>query len=470
MVIRSKRLAGELMLACAGKIKALCYSSLFSVLCALWDRKQTTFMILRSYIACSRCKKVTMLRVGLGARILERVIYCCKNCNSEICIVIKADVNDLAGSGLTSIEGGERLEVGKVPPEAAFAITAHSDFPTMITPPTDFMDSPYLQAVQRVGIEAFMNRAPRQGILDAMAEQHSADLERLTRNFLDENWTFFDQDAQQWIGGRFDVNNHYSRIRAMNVIFGFVTGPVTASKVHVQTVSAMSARLVKVAQANAGAYKAFLEEVCRNQWLDRSFHDFFRLSPVFVRASDDFRQVLIDYDPEDRKCSFPNGLRITRTSGFDSIRQLYVDAYEAMSRSFTILSGLMNIESRGDANTYPPAPKQYKKFMPASMLAFEKAANAPKIAMIETDPLLSLLTEGILQPSLRNAVGHFSWNYDPNNSVIVFSDRSAASKTVSIAYGELLIKIIKLLVSLYEISNFLSMMLEDAIRLGIVAE
>jgi hypothetical protein len=167
--------------------------------------------------------------------------------------------------------------------------------------------------------------------------------------------------------------------------------------------------------------------------------------------------VLSEWDPGDPNREIDAALRVPGQGRFHEVKALYVDAYEATARGLTIVTAIINLRDRRDADAYPTHPDLGRRFAPASLDDFHRQSNAPKLAYLRGDPLFESWLVPALDPKLRNAIGHYTAAYDPGTGDISYAvDRVGTRETLS--YGQFLLRVFRLVVRTHQLNHLVKML------------
>lgn len=103
------------------------------------------------------------------------------------------------------------------------------------------------------------------------------------------------------------------------------------------------------------------------------------------------------------------------TSTFDTVKQLYLDLYEALGNLLIIPVALNNIKYRGDAEKLPAVEKNA-----VSLEDFIGLTKAVRYHFCLENEIYTKFLEITVNPKLRNAIGHNDLEYDTTSQLITY--------------------------------------------------
>ncbi|HVN33105.1 MAG TPA: hypothetical protein VMT45_14075, partial [Thermoanaerobaculaceae bacterium] len=311
--------------------------------------------------------------------------------------------------------------------------------------------SPFITAIMRLGPE-YEKRMRRIASFYGLLASDGPEFQRITRNFLLENWDHFGKGIGKYLD--WPVEQPIDRQRALFQLLEIMLGGVFTSEGHVGLISTMYNELTSLLRSSRPQFIAFINEALVGGYLRDSRRALLELLLRFVERADDFRSVLPYWDPADLRSSFPPDLAVTAPRAFHELKSLYVDLYEAIARALTLVSGIANVQRRGNHNLYAPHPTLGKKFAPHSMAEFHRKSNAPKVAYLSDLPWLEAWLAPALDSKLRNAIGHNSSHYNPRTGTIDYRLDGTGSVR-SISYGDFLFGILRLVRSALQMAHLI---------------
>ena len=122
---------------------------------------------------------------------------------------------------------------------------------------------------------------------------------------------------------------------------------------------------------------------------------------------------------------------------FNELRQLYIDAFETLSRLLTLIVGIEAIIHHGEL----AVPTKKGKM---SLDEFEVLANANKVGFVERYPIEDLFVP-VLDADFRNRIGHHSAHYDAStDEVIAYPSKKAGGVARKMRYTDFVHKVLAL--------------------------
>ncbi len=103
------------------------------------------------------------------------------------------------------------------------------------------------------------------------------------------------------------------------------------------------------------------------------------------------------------------------TSSFDSVKQFYLDAYEALGNLMIIPVALNNIKYRSDINAMNPVEKNV-----TSLEDYIKITKASRYHFCVDSEIYTGFLNILVNAKLRNAIGHNDVEYNSVNQLITY--------------------------------------------------
>jgi hypothetical protein len=155
----------------------------------------------------------------------------------------------------------------------------------------------------------------------------------------------------------------------------------------------------------------------------------------FMEAFHQFLPVIaLNYYPDHTPSSSYGDTQHITTITFETIKGLYADSFEWLSRSLVAFMAVANLDERGDINAMPRPTASMRQEI-TSLEAFKFLAHGAKQRFTSTSPLLSTYWNGLLNAELRNGLNHYKSRFDPVTQVVSYypyndSRRADASKNI----------------------------------------
>jgi hypothetical protein len=409
-------------------------------------------VIFRTYVACSGCQAVTALRLGIGYDESVPFEFECEACSQTISGILALDQESAQVLGLRNLAGAtQTFEDRDREPEADYVHTHHPDFPSREEGST----SPFIDAFSRHD-DAFPRQMARSAVASRAAVS-SSDIARLLKNYRRERWDHFASGAEAYLEGM-SLDTSVERDQALHVVCEFATVGLVGCEQHYEFMFKVNDALLACIRHSPAAARGFLRE-CTDNLDARSVRlSLYELIPRFLaRLPDDLKLALFEWNPEHLLAPFPSGLLVNSASRYHELKALYVDSYEALARSLTFLTGLVNLRERGDHDSYAPHPSM-PRFAPTSMADFARKSHAPKVEMLSGDPIFGDWSKGVLDAPLRNAIGHNQLVLDEPSEMVTYPlNRSGLVSAIS--YGEFQFKLLRTLFRCQEATHVLKLII-----------
>ena len=144
------------------------------------------------------------------------------------------------------------------------------------------------------------------------------------------------------------------------------------------------------------------------------------LQDLIYKVYDDFIKIYqrlipalaLQYCKDD---SFDFEVEGSTTSSFDSVKQFYLDVYEALGNLLVIPVALNNIKYRADANSMNPLEKNV-----SSLEDYIKLTKASRYHFCLNTEVYTDFLDVVVNAKLRNAIGHNDVEYDAVSQVITY--------------------------------------------------
>jgi hypothetical protein len=416
-------------------------------------------MNVRYPLKCHGCGSITVLRIGVSYREREPFEFACQECSQDISGIHVTDQKRYRVVGVEDLSGAEQAHSEE---GAKFYHQYHPDFATDTTTPTTPTGlgmSPFLQAMRRRGLDDLVVRVGRGQIFAETVQRRGNDIIRALRNHQKARWKQFDTDAQR-LGIRLQPPaDASSRLCAVSEVVNLLLSPIFQGGVHSSRVADADALLRNLASTDPAKLTDTLESLLSEGFLTAVQQQLLDIFARVVRLGNDLRPVLFEWDPENDTAPWPEHLAVKGPMRFHDLKTLYVDAYEALARALTAITALLNLRDRGGAANYAVHPDLGKKFSPKTLREFHKQNNAPKLAYLRGDPLFEPWILPALDPKLRNAIGHYSADYDPVDGRVSYIVDKATGKREELSYGEFMWGLTRILFCCFETHELLRTLL-----------
>lgn len=155
---------------------------------------------------------------------------------------------------------------------------------------------------------------------------------------------------------------------------------------------------------------------------------------------------------EDYEKEYSNDLYIT-TTDYDSIKDLYIDCFEFLSRISSLFVGISNMKSNCSKDLFPAPNTNY------DMVKYVNLTNGKKKEVISTYPSLNQYYLRTLDNEIRNGIGHNKTHYNAYTQIITYyynDRRPDAKKEISLIDFSFILyqQILKVFESLFLLNVF----------------
>jgi len=391
-------------------------------------------MIFRNALCCDTCGCITLLRISVGGREKDAFRYECERCFQEVTGLLTTDLS--AGALIDFSVRGARQVAETLDTQFDFWYHHCSSLPTLSAPNARELGiSPDLAARRQLGFDTAAERLEAAGTLLSVARESGTTLRQIARQYFAGNWQQFQLSAGRFMSDPLEMPQ--DRQRALFRLWDGFFAPLFLSEESSAFTLDMMRAIKGQSQVDRAALTGFLDEVVAAGHLPDSQRHLFLQFSRFTEVAEEFRPVLIFWDRAASEQEFPEGWTVTAPRSFDNTKSLYIDLFETVSQSLTLVVGFINLRLRGHHNRFAEHPVLGSRYAPKSLAEFARMSNAPKLAYIgEWSDLERWIVPG-MHPRIRDACAHSATRYDTATGNIQY--RFSASGSVrSISYGEFL--------------------------------
>lgn len=379
-------------------------------------------MIHRFGVICPGCDAQVVLRVSVGVDDVEPFFYVCGRCGSPTKVVQRLILKPSPHVEL-DLEGGEQFD-----PAAAVAgaqvITIHPEWPA-IPGAAEMWDkggSPFLYQFQLVG-DNLLPLMQRMATFRGLVDCDWAGFKRFARFYALQDWPRFDDHGKKLLGDAWPTPT--SELRRHDVFHQLalaVFRPILVPPI----VAACKADLASSLRAGpTPALAAYCRDRARAGVLRQYHQDVMaRLDFVARHKSAMLACLPVEFYKSGTEAALGE-LRLFRDE-FDALKAHYIDTYELAHKVLTLIVGVLNCAERGDPDAFDPAVQAQFRQRRMNNVAdvrnlgrFERLSNAPKRAFLAPLPEWGKLWDEMLDPGLRNPIGHHSARHDLATGTIV---------------------------------------------------
>jgi len=400
-------------------------------------------VVIRYVLKCTNCGARTLFRIRVGFSDRDPFEFECGRCSGPIRGELHLDQKNVKVLGLKNLEGAAE-ERGRSEEPTDFAQMHDNYFlvDSTATGPESF--SAFLKAFGRHGKDAIV-RSRNAAALERIIKDRPG-LTRVIRNYQRGQWEHFAVGLAEYLPDS-ATDSEPARLTALLTLLDLVHMPYLASSRHEEFINAAFQCADECGYLFRTAMPMMLTDLRAGGYLAASDRDATNLALRVLATAEELRPLIVDWDPEHPAARVDTRLRVAAIARFDSVKALYVDAYELLCRDLTVGTALANLRDRSNPNSYPTHPfKKFQRFRPRSIREFHQAAHAPKISFLVEYPLYIPWAQS-LDSSLRNAIGHNRITADSRTGLITYPARG---RTVELTYANFLAMVLSCLVFVHE--------------------
>lgn len=366
-------------------------------------------MVFNIFIKCQVCGCITRVRLQVGWQEKHPIEVACGKCGTSLSGSVKIR-QERPGLSFTFDNADEVQD-----DNADYIVECSGEFPTakqaeaadldglVITPFIRYMncmktDDSYEEFVQAVSK------------LNATAKKWKSYKRILT--LAKNNSEYLTQEIQKEFSGQFfQCRDESETLRAVHMIE--VHGLYSALRKDILDDLSFSAEILKMDSVQTKSLVGFLNS-----------HDGFHLEELqelIYKVYDEFMTVYqrlipalaIQYCKDN---SFDYEHEGSTTSSFDSVKQFYLDAYEALGNLLIIPVALNNIKYRSDINAMNPIEKNVN-----SLEDYIKLTKASRYHLCLDSEVYTGFLKTLVNAKLRNAIGHNDVEYNSVDQLSIFT-------------------------------------------------
>lgn len=365
-------------------------------------------MVINTFIKCQVCGSITRVRLQVGWQEEHPIVVVCGKCGTSLSGVIKIWQDRLGVE--SSFDNADEVSDDT----ADFMVECSGEFPTMkqgkaselegmvITPFIRYMncmkdDDSYEQFVKAVSQ------------LNVTAKKWK-DYKRIINLFQNNSEYLIQEIQKEFSGPFFQCRDESEVLRAVHMIE--VSGFYSSLKKEILDDLSFSSGILKLDSFQLKELIAFLNS-----------HDGYHLEELqelIYKIYDEFITVYQRLIPAFaiqycKDGSFNFEYEGSTTSNFNSVKQFYLDVYEALGNLLIIPVALNNIKYRSDLNSMNPIEKNV-----SSLENFIKLTKASRFHFCFNNEVYTSFLGVIVNAKLRNAIGHNDVEYNAVDQLITY--------------------------------------------------
>ncbi len=358
-------------------------------------------------VRCDTCGENTNIRFGMSNRDIQPVRFACQDCSSPIDIILEKERGQFIGA--TQVKGDSIFDAG------TNFVDLHLDFPVSFEPYV-MGNTPFLRAVARVGDkEMSLHRSRLNHLNDYIKYAH--DFKVVLKLYAKEKFKPFKLNVERV----FRIPVKSERLKDINAaLYKVIALMMMAYEYPLQSWSASDLAqdaMMEISSTNRLGLKAFLQEICKNNFLKNLQLDVLEIYPRMLDAELVMRPALfLDFDTEYAENRV--AMRVSAQS-FEEFKDLYKDISEIISRETVLVAGMNNLLKRGDHNAFAEKlATNGRNLAPENLNAFADVDFGRKLGFID-DSWHDILDDAA-NNKLRNAIAHYKAEYDDLTQVITY--------------------------------------------------
>lgn len=367
-------------------------------------------------LKCHVCEVPIDCRLGLSNRYFQPLLFACPSCGEPIYITMQLDKPP---NVKVKVKNAKRMVIEEPFDGSNPFIDLHLDFPVKFGP-YKMGHTPYMEAMQRVGIERMgfhFQRLERLNSLQGKTEE----LRRVLRLY-GRNNDLFGRLCLKHFGVKMESSKPQDVNAALYKTIATVFSPFSLPTENMESVEIHMKGIRQATNSSEDAFNTFIKEIIDNSFLNNIQQDCLKIYPLMLDGELVFRPALfLDIDQ-----NYGNDIVAFRVSShdFNSFKDLYKDISEILSRQLTLVAGINNVIHRGDHNEFDSKIKHY----PRSLNDFADIPYGFKLNHI-TDSWYNINTEAF-DNLLRNSIAHFKTEYDPASQIVKYFPKKEGMKQV----------------------------------------
>lgn len=363
-------------------------------------------MVFNEFIKCQVCGCVTRIRLQMGWQKEHPIIVTCGKCGTSLIGKVCQDPAGLRFSFDNADEVNEQF--------ADYIVECSGEFPTIKQHETNKEDliaiTPFIRA-----ISCMKDNDSYEQFRQAVSQLRDTELRwndyKRIFNLSQNNSEYLVQEIKKIFSGKFFQCRDESEIyRAVHMIE--VHGFYSALKREILDDLSFSSDILKLDPIQMKELVNYLDS-----------HDGYHLDglqTLIYKIYDEFIEVYKYLIPAFalqfcKDNAFDYEIEGSTTSTFDSVKQFYLDVYEALGTLMIIPVALNNIKYRADINLMKPIDNKV-----TSLDEFIGQTKATRFHYCDNNEMYSDFLNLLVNPKLRNAIGHNDVEFDSIKQLITY--------------------------------------------------
>lgn len=365
-------------------------------------------MVFNYFIKCQVCGSITRIRLQVGWQEEHPVVVTCGKCGTSLSGIVKIG-QDKPGLKF-SFDNADKTPDGT----ADFMVECSGEFPTLkqnkVSEVEGVFITPFIRTMNCMksddSYEQFCKAVSR---LNSTAKEWK-NYKRIIDLFQNGSEYVIQEIQKLFSGQYFQCRDESEVLRAVHMIE--VQGFYSSLKREILDDSSFSSNILKMDSTEMKVLIDFLNT-----------HDGYHLDElqsliykVYGEFIDVYQRLIpalaIQYCKDD---AFDYKYEGSTTSSFDSVKQFYLDVFEALGNLLIIPIALNNIKYRSDVNAMNPVEKKV-----SSLEDFLKLTKATRYHFCLSEETYTGFLNVVVNAKLRNAIGHNDVEYDTVEQVITY--------------------------------------------------
>ena len=379
-------------------------------------------MVFNTYIKCQVCGSITRIRLQVGWQAKHPIVIACGKCGTSLSGNVKIR-QDSPGLKFYFDNADEVTEN-----TADFIVECSGEFPTLKQGRASDLEgmviSPYIRAMNRMGDNDSYEQFCKTISQINLTASKWKDYKRIIDLFQSKSEYLTQEIKKEFSGEYFQCRDESEVLRAVHMIE--VSGFYSPLKKEILVDLSFSSDILKMNSTQMKALVDFLNSH-DGYHLDELQKLIYKIYGEFVDIYQRLIPVLSLQYYKDASFNFED--EGSTTSSFDSVKQFYLDVYEALGTLLIISIALNNIKYRSDVNNMCPIEKNV-----SSLDDFIKLTKASRYHFCSAKEVYTAFLDIIVNTKLRNAIGHNDVEYDSVSQLITFIPNSKDRAKKEIEY------------------------------------
>jgi len=367
-------------------------------------------------LTCNTCERDIDCRVGMSNREIQPLSFACPHCSS----IINLTIGDEKGFHFSGAQKLKERQYGLFDGRNSF-IDLHLDFPVWFNDYVPGM-TPYMVAMEKIKGEykdtersmAFMQFHTQRLNQLNLLHQKSQQIRTILKLYSGRNKQLFKTRVEQFLNVSLGPSLEPQDINA--ALYQFVSN-VFLPFVHldgvIDLIENFSELMLTLAECRGPAFNAFVDHMKETNFLHEIQKDCLDLYPEFYDAELPLRPALF--------LDFVDGYERNKIAArvsahdFKTYKDIYKDAAEVFGRQLILVAAINNIIHRDGHNNFL---KSKDGNALSSLDKFADKTLSDKFKYL--DDCWYEIDRGVVDTSVRNAIAHFTTEYDEVRQIITY--------------------------------------------------